>query len=45
MELILLELRKKLRKEKGLRNKILLEKAISALNEYQKSNSDENLSI
>ena len=40
MEMILLDMRKKMEKEKSLRNRILLEKAIKALDDYQKNTQE-----
>jgi hypothetical protein len=40
MELILLDLKKKLEKEKSLRNRILLQKAIKALDDYQENTQE-----
>ena len=43
MELILLDLKKRLEKEKSLRSKVLLKRAIEALQDYHESKAD-NLS-
>lgn len=40
MELILLDLKKRLEKEKGLRSKVLLKRAIEALQDYHDSTAD-----
>ena len=40
VELILLDLKKKLEKEKGLRSRVLLKRAIDALNDYHESRTE-----
>ena len=40
MELILLDLKKRLEKEKSLRSKVLLKRAIEALQDYNESTAE-----
>lgn len=42
VEMILMDLRKRIQKEKSLRSKVLLERAIEALEAYHKYNQDDD---